>query len=140
MPPLSPWRLNALRGLYLLMAVGLAAVIWPSLLGRPPAVPGPSSVVQALLGALGLLCVLGLRYPVKFLPLLVFELLWKLVWALAVAWPAWWAGQLGAYGQATLWECLPAFVLFPLILPWRYILSSYILAPSEPWRFPPASD
>lgn len=130
----SPTRLLALRGLYLLLAVGLGVVIWPSLLAPAMQPPNAGSVVRALLGALGLLSLLGLRYPLQMLPLLLFELLWKLVWVLAVALPAWRLGQLGEYGASTLAECLPAFVLFPLVIPWRYVVAKYLRAPSEPWR------
>lgn len=130
----SSARLLALRALYLLLAVGLGMFIWPSLLAPATQAPNPGSVVRALLGALGLLSLLGLRYPLQMLPLLVFELLWKLVWVLAVALPAWRLDQLGEYGTATFYECLPVFVLFPLVIPWRYVFAKYLRAPSEPWR------
>ena len=134
MPHVSTWRLLGLRALYLLLAVGLGLVIWPSLLQPPPGPPGPGTVVRALLAALSLLAVLGLRHPLQLLPLLLFELLWKLIWVLAVALPAWQHGQLGEYGTATLYECLPVFVLFPLIIPWRYVIARYLRAPGDPWR------
>lgn len=116
------------------MAVGLGVVIWPSLLSPPIGEPNPSTVVRALLGALGLLAVLGLRYPLQMLPVLLFELLWKLVWVLAIALPSWRLGQLGPYGTSTLYECLPALVIFPLVIPWRYVFAKYIRSPAEPWR------
>lgn len=136
MPHVSTWRLYGLRALYLLLAVGLGAVIWPSLLAAPAATPDAATVVRALLGALGLLSLLGLRYPLQMLPLLLFELLWKLVWVLAVALPSWRQGLLGDYGAATFYECLPAFVLFPLIIPWRYVFARFVRAAGEPWREP----
>lgn len=134
MHQVSTARLLGLRALYLLMAVGLGVVIWPSLIAPATAPPSPASVVHALLGALGLLAVLGLRYPLQMLPLLLFELLWKLVWVLAIALPAWRHGQLGEYGTSTLYECLPAFILFPLVIPWRYVMAKYVRTPGEPWR------
>lgn len=136
MPQVPTWRLVALRALYLLMAVGLGLVIWPSLLSARGATPNSTSVVQALLGALGLLAVLGLRYPLQMLPVLIFELLWKLVWVTLIALPAWRQGQLGEYGTATLYECLPVFVLFPLVLPWRYLAARFLFAVADPWRQP----
>lgn len=134
MPPVTTWRLLALRALYAMLAIGLGVFIWPSLLTRGAEAPQSGSVVQALLGALGLLAVLGIRYPLQMLPLLLFELLWKVVWALAVALPAWQHGTLGEYGIATFYECLPVYVLFPIIIPWRYVIARYVRAPGEPWR------
>ena len=134
MPNVSSVRLLAMRALYLLMSVGLGFVIWPSLIWPEAIEPNATTVVRALLGALGLLALLGLKYPLQMLPVLLFELLWKVVWVVGVALPAWRLGQLGPYATSTLYECLPALVLFPLAIPWRYVLAKYIQAPTEPWR------
>ena len=134
MPHVSSVRLLAMRALYLLMAVGLGVVIWPSLISPEDIEPNATTVVRALLGALGVLAVLGMKYPLHMLPVLLFELLWKIVWVVAIAMPAWRLGQLGSYGTSTLYECLPALVLFPFVIPWRYVIARYIRAPTEPWR------
>ena len=130
----SAVRLLALRAVYALMAVGLGLVIWPALLSPVSAAPDSSSVVRALLGALGVLAALGLRYPLQLLPVLLFELLWKFIWVVAVAWPAWNQGHLGSFGTATLYECLPVFILFPLVIPWQYVWAKYVRAHGDPWR------
>src|SRR5262249_62346932 len=44
--------------------------------------------------AYSVLMLLGLRYPLKFLPLLLLQLFYKLVWLAAVALPLWSANQL----------------------------------------------
>lgn len=71
-PDLSLARLHAMRGGYLLMGVGLALVKWPKL---PSAhnLPVYEGVTLCLLTAMSLLAFLGLRYPVKMLPVLLFE-------------------------------------------------------------------
>lgn len=132
MPPVSTRRLLALRALYALMAFGLGFVIWPQLLQPDSPVPDPPTVVRALLGALGLMAAVGLRAPLPMLPVLLFELLWKLVWVGVVALPAWRHDQLGTYGMATLIECLPVFVLFPLVIPWPYVCARYLRKPGAP--------
>ena len=73
-----------------------------------------------------------LWWYLPMLPVLLFELLWKLVWVGIVALPAWRQDQLGTYGMATLIECLPVFVLFPLVIPWRYALARYLRKPGLP--------
>ena len=85
-PDLSLARLHAMRGGYLLMGVGLALVKWPKL---PSAhnLPVYEGVTLCLLTAMSLLALLGLRYPVKMLPVLLFEAVWKALWFAVVALP-----------------------------------------------------
>ena len=92
MSEVSLWRLYLLRGMYLLLAVGLALMVWPSIIAPPDSIANAKTVIRSLLGALALLSVLGLRYPLKMLPLLLFELLWKVIWVVAFALRMWLAG------------------------------------------------
>jgi hypothetical protein len=61
MTEVSLARLYVLRAMYLLIAAGLAVTIWPHILFPANPVAGPGSVVRALLGALALMSLLGLR-------------------------------------------------------------------------------
>jgi len=72
-------RHYVLRATYLLLVVGLGAMMLPPLLSHPPMARG---VIPSLLGALWLLAFLGLRYPLRMLPLLLFEFAWKTMWFL----------------------------------------------------------
>jgi hypothetical protein len=73
-----------MRAGYLLMGVGLAVVRWPQV---PEAHTQPlyERVVLCLLTAMSVLAFLGLRHPVKRLPLLLFESAWKLLWLSVMA-------------------------------------------------------
>ena len=66
-PALSLVRLHAMRGGYLLMGVGLALVKWPKL-AEAHTMPLYEGVTLCLLTAMSVLVFLGLRYPVKLLP------------------------------------------------------------------------
>ena len=83
---LSVRRLNAMRAGYLLMGLGLAVVKWP-LLADAHTLPLFEGVTWALLTAMSLLALLGLRHPVAMLPVLLFETTWKLLWLAVVALP-----------------------------------------------------
>ena len=87
MREVSTFRLHLLRGTYLLVAVGLGVQIWPGILHGSPHVEHMRGVVRSLLGAVSLLAVVGLRYPLKMLPLLLFELMWKSIWVVAIGLP-----------------------------------------------------
>ena len=80
MTEISLFRLYALRAAYLLLAVGLAATVWPLIINHPPQWPLMNSVVCSLLAAVSVLAAIGIRYPLQMLPILLFELLWKSIW------------------------------------------------------------
>ena len=71
-----------------------------------------------MLAALAFLAVLGIRYPVKMLPLLFFELLWKVLWVVDWGLPLWYTQPLAPDAQETLISCLVGVVLVPLVMPW----------------------
>lgn len=137
MNELSILRLYLLRAMYLLIAVGLAVTVWPYIVSPPNLTAGPGSVIRALLGALAVLSVLGLRYPLQMLPLLLFELLWKVIWVVASAIPMWLGPGLDEYASDTLFACLMGVVLVPIVMPWGYVVRRYVRAPAEPWRSQP---
>lgn len=134
MKDFSTVRLYLLRAMYLVIAVGLALTVWPFILSPPSLIAGPTSVVRALLGALAVLALLGLRYPIQMLPLLLFELLWKLIWVVASALPMWLGPGLNEYASETLFACFIGVVLVPIVIPWGFVFQHYFRAPGEPWR------
>lgn len=133
-PEVSTLRLYLLRAMYLLIAAGLTLMIWPLILRHPVDVPHMNGVVRSLLGAVALLAMVGIRYPLKMLPLLLFELLWKVIWVLAFGLPLWLNGQLDASTGQTMFDCLIGVVLVPLVLPWRYVFTRYLKEPGNRWR------
>lgn len=136
MQELSIARLNLLRATYLLIALAMGAQIWPLILNHPANVEHMRGVSRAFLGALTLLCLVGARYPVKMLPLLLFEFVWKAIWVAAFGLPLWLTHQLDAATADTMKACLMGVVLVPLVLPWGYVIRHYIREPGDPWRRP----
>lgn len=133
MSDVSTFRLYGLRAMYLFIAVGLAVQKWPGIINPPADIPHMGTVVGSVLGAVSLLAVLGIRYPLKMLPLLFFELLWKSMWVLMWGLPLWSAGQLTPDRQETLIACLVGLALIPLAVPWGYVFKQYVLAPGDRW-------
>lgn len=135
MNEVSSLRLYLLRCIYLFMAAGLAITIWPHIIAPTSLVAGPDSVIRALLGALAAMCLLGLRYPLRMLPLLLFELLWKLIWVVGSALPMALGPGLDKYASSTLFACLIGVILVPIVVPWGYVLKHYVKAPGDRWRW-----
>ena len=75
---------------------------------------------------------LGLRYPVKMLPLLLFELSWKAIYLVAFALPLWSSNQMTPAVQEDVYSILAVTVLLPLI-PWRYVFAHYVAKRGDRW-------
>jgi hypothetical protein len=129
---LALWQLNLLRVGYLVMGVGLAVVKWP-LLFADKSWGLMEGTVECLLVAMSVLALLGLRYPQRMLPILLFEVAWKLLWLGVVAVPLWMDDRLeGATREqaaAILWVGI-----IIAVIPWRHVLAQYLTAPGQPWR------
>ena len=132
MPNVSVIRLNMLRAGYLLLVVGLGSVVWPSILNTAKTWELMHGIEVSMLGALGLLSVLGLRYPLRMLPLLFWELAWKMIWLGRVALPLWATHRLDADTAVAAGQCLTV-VIFVFLIPWSYVYQRYIREPAEPW-------
>jgi hypothetical protein len=127
------WSLYALRASYLLLVVGLGLTIWPGIIHHDKPWTLMQGVARCLLAALSALAILGLRYPLKMLPLLFFEVAWKAIWLLVVALPLWSAHRMDADTSETAYECLMA-AIFLIAIPWPYAFANYVAARGDRWR------
>ena len=132
MSEVSTFRLYLLRAGYLFIALGLAIFELPALL-HPENLSRQDSVVLSVLGGFALLAVVGIRYPLKMLPLLFFEFVWKAIWLVAFGLPLVLSGQLGPETTETLTGVLMGVVLVPLVTPWGYVHKQYLRAPGDRW-------
>jgi len=127
------FRLYTLRACYLVLALGLGVYVWPSVFNHTNEFAATRGVQVALLAGLGLTAALGLRYPVKMLPLLLFELVWKAIYLIAFAAPLWAAHQINAAVAEDIQAVLMVVIFIPLI-PWKYVFVNYVLKRGERWR------
>ena len=134
MTELSPVRMWIMRAMYLFMAVGIAGLFWPLIINHSPETAHMTGVAWALIGTIGLLALLGLRYPVQMIPILVFELTWKVIWLVAFALPAWLEGTLTDAMRTSIFETSFGLILL-FVIPWRYVFFKYVAKPGEPLRF-----
>ena len=126
----SIFRLYILRAMYLLLVVGLGGMIVPEILSHELTSRG---VIPSLLGAVWVLAFLGLRYPLKMLPLLMFELVWKATWLVFYGLPQWSTGQQPpTFAEDSFNIALGAILL--VVIPWGYVWRHYAKPPGERWR------
>jgi len=122
------WRW--LRFMYVYTAIvassfGLGVILAPSGVQSIFDMPAQDPVVFGLNGsiflALGLVSVLGVRAPLKYCPLLLVELLYKLIWLLGVVVPLALGGEFPASSIVQV-VVFATFVVGDLVaIPFRYI-------------------
>jgi hypothetical protein len=123
----------ALRAAYLLLVVGLGLAIWPGIVHHEKPWTLMQGVVHCMLAAMSALAILGLRYPLRMLPLLFFEVAWKAIWLVVVALPLWSAHHMDADTGETANECLMAVIIL-IVIPWPYVFTHYLSARGDRWR------
>lgn len=133
-PEVSVFRLYVMRVLYLLIGLAQGSQTWAAIIHRVRPWDYWHGVGMSFLGALTLLALLGLRYPVKMIPLLIFEFVWKLIWTLAVWLPLWLGHRVDADTADSFGPIFLGVVLVPIVLPWGYVCKTYVAAPGDRWR------
>jgi hypothetical protein len=129
MTEVSMVRLYILRVMYAILGLAQGFIQFPLFLNHPHWTLA-SSAVHSFLAALAALSLVGIFYPLRMLPLLVYELLWKSIWLLGIALPLWLNNQFDPDTRQTFYECIGVVILIPII-PWRY----FFRGPADPWRF-----
>jgi hypothetical protein len=126
------WRLYVLRALYAILAAAEGPIQLQAFLHHAHWTP-TSGAAHSFLLALALLSIVGIRYPLAMLPLLIYEVLWKMIWLCGYALPLWVANQVDADTRNSFFQIAPVIILIPLF-PWRYIYSNYLKKRGDRWR------
>ena len=129
----SLMRLYLLRLGYFVMAAGLVVTKWPLIINHNSPWPLFEGVETCMLVAMSVLSFLGLRYPIKLLPILLFEIGWKFIWVSVVVLPLWISGELDQATAEIFYSCLVVLIVFAVV-PWRYVVTHYVTTPGDPWR------
>jgi len=130
----STFRLYLMRLLYLLNFVLLGSSVWPAIFNHVGAWDPVKGVAFSFWAALSALSVLGLRYPLKMLPLLLLQMLYKSIWLIVVALPMW-----SAVHSTELAKAMIMGIPVDLIaIPWPYVLANYVKKRGDRWRSAPA--
>ena len=124
---LSPLRLWIMRIPYFFTGIFFSFAAWSNVIAHWGTFDPMAGVAQAFWCALSLLAVLGLRFPIKMLPLLLLQFAYKLIWILAVGYPLMERGDLDAGGQELFKANAIGVVIDVVAIPWLYVAKTYIV-------------
>ena len=115
----SKFRLYSMRFLYLFSGIVIGIGAWPEIIN--PSKPGDPihAIAFSLYAAYSPLMLLGVRLPIRMLPLLLLQILYKVIWLVA--------------GHSSLVSGMGRFfaivvVLDLIVIPWPYVFQNYVKA------------
>jgi hypothetical protein len=125
-------RLGWLKGMYIYTIIGaggfgLGIIIMPesmrSMFGWPSQDPIVFGVVGSVYLSFALLSILGLRSPLKFTPVLLLSLSYKVVWFIGVISPLLLAGKFPAYGLLYIAVFASYLIGYLIAIPFSYVFA-----------------
>ena len=133
MSGVSLTRLYVIRIVYILFFIPGTIIVWRALFLQEPAARG---VFSSMLAAMFFLSFLVIRYPLQMLPILILEMVWKIIWLLFFGLPQWLSGMAipGSQLSRDLLSVGCGPILFGLLIPWGYVWRNYVTATGERWR------
>jgi len=134
-PPVATWRINAMRFVWLLMALIMGSIVWRQILFESADWTMERGLAKAMLAALALMSLLGMRYPLQMLPLMLFEVAWKTIWLILIGLRAWLSNRFTPDIEGLFNDCIGIIIAYFLV-PWPYVWARYIKQPMEPLRKP----
>jgi hypothetical protein len=123
-------RLYAIRAVALLGIYGLFETVM-TLVNHAPDERG---MLKAMISGLWVMAFVTIRYPLKMVPILLFELVWKLLWLVFFGLPQWWTGVGSPRLSEDLWSIGAFPIVCVLVIPWGYVWRHYVKEPGDRWR------
>ena len=115
-----------MRGLFFLNFISLAFDNWQTILFPNSQMDTLTGVTISFWAAFSLLNLLGLRFPLKFVPILLLQLLYKSAWIIGTYLPAKNSDVLNEDLASFFWVCVAGIVLNLLIIPWKFVYYEYL--------------
>jgi hypothetical protein len=122
-----PFQVYFLRLLFLLMFLFVGYDSWSAIVSHQGPWDPMKAAALCMFASYSLLSILGVFYPLRMLPIVLFMILYKSTWLIVVAYPLWSANQLAgspAEGMAKIFRWVALVIV---MMPWRYVLDRYVL-------------
>jgi hypothetical protein len=116
-----------LRLLFLLMLVFLGKDSWTHIFTHKGVWSPMDAMGWCIWASYSVLSILGIIQPLKMLPIVMLEILYKVIWLVLVAYPLWSSNQLAGSPAEGMTNVFLLVVLPFLAMPWRYFFRKYIL-------------
>jgi len=115
-----------LRLLFTLMFLFLSYDSWRHIFNHTGPWDSVNAAAWCMWGSYSIISFIGIIRPLKMLPIVLFEIVYKVAWLIVVAYPLWVKSELiGSPVEGT--ARIFIWVIFPIVaMPWRYFFRTYI--------------
>jgi len=121
--PLQIWFL---RTLYLLMFLFVGFDSWSAILRHQGPWDPMRAAALCMFASYSFLAILGVFYPLRMLPIVLFMLTYKTLWLIVVALPLWSAGTMAGSPAAPMARIFRWVPIMFLAMPWKYVFERYV--------------
>ena len=115
-----------LRLLFSLMFLFVTYDSWSHIFNHRGAWDNANAAAWCMWGSYSVISIIGVIRPLKMLPIVLFEVIYKVAWLGIVAYPLWMKNELigsPAEGMTRVF----VWVIFPIVaMPWRYFFRTYV--------------
>jgi hypothetical protein len=118
-----------LRLLFTLMFLFLSYDSWKHIFVHTGAWAVTDAAAWCMWGSCSIIAIIGIMRPLKMLPIVIFEIIYKVTWLLIVAFPLWSKNQLAGSPAAYTTNVFMLVILPILAMPWGYFYRNFILPP-----------
>lgn len=120
------WRWYLLKAFYLFVFLAFGIQIWDTIITYTEVWDPLHGIAFSFWAAFAALMGLGIRYPLKMLPLVFLQLVYKSIWLLAVYLPLKSGGNLTAEAMELFQANSIGIALDIIVIPWGYLYRNYI--------------
>ena len=120
------WRWYLLKAFYTFVFLAFGYQIWSTIVQETQLWDPMEAIAYSFWAAYATLMGLGIRYPLKMLPLLLLQLFYKMVWLLIAYLPLKAAGSLDETAMELYRANGIGVLLDVLIIPWGYVYQTIL--------------
>ena len=123
-----PINIYLLRLLFLLVVLFVGSDSWSAILKHEGGWDHVKAAAMCMWAAYSVLSIFGVINPLRWLPLVMFEILYKIIWLVIVAYPLWSTNRLAGSPAEEMTYAF-VWVILPIVaMPWGYFFRTYIWA------------
>lgn len=116
-----------LRLLFTLMFLFLTYDSWAHILHHTGPWDPANSAAWFMWGSCSVIAVIGIRRPLRMLPIVLFEIVYKTAWLIVIALPLYQRNELTGTPAEGMADNFMLVILPIVAMPWRYFFRTYIV-------------